>query len=126
MRGLRLDHDPQRRLLQLRQLRRDERLRVDTMDTPQPDPTDPTEPTDPSEQFGYHVCAVCAIGMLTLSLGAATPEKPAGPLALLCAAGIIRWSRIEHRRGKSAGPISSIVVDVGIGLMAADIIAFWT
>lgn len=93
------------------------------MDTPRPDRTDPT---DPGEQFACHVCAVCAIAVLTLSLDAATPNRPGGPLALLSAAAMIRWSGIERRHGESAGLLSSVVLDTGLGLMTADIIAFWT
>lgn len=93
---------------------------MDPEQTPRPDET------DPFQQFMWHIFAVCAIAMLALILDAAAPGKPAGPIAILCAAVMIRWTRIERHHGKSAGLISNIVLDTGLGLMAADIMAFWT
>ena len=91
-----------------------------------PEHTPQSEETDPFQQFVWHVFAVCAIAMLALILDASAPDKPAGPIPILCAAIMIRWTGIEQRHGESAGLMSSIVLDAGLGLMAADIIAFWT
>ena len=84
-----------------------------------------SEERNPFQQFMWHVLAVCAIAMLALILDAAAPDKPAGPIAILCAAAVIRWTGIERHHGESAGLMSSIVLDTGLGLMTADIIAFW-
>ncbi len=74
------------------------------------------------QQFTSHACTVGAIAVLALSLDAADPNNAAGPMALLTIAAMIRW----NLDGKNAELTSSIVLDTGLGLMAADIIAFWT
>ena len=76
---------------------------------------------DPRRQFTCHVWAVCAIAVLTLALGGADPGNPA-PLALLPVAAMARWiETFDH----TDWPISIIVLDTALGLMTADIIAFW-
>ena len=81
-----------------------------------------TNQSGPSRQFGLHVCAVCAIALLTLALGGADPGNPA-PLALLPVAAMARWIETFDDTDWS---ISVIVLDTALGLMTADIIAFWT
>ena len=77
---------------------------------------------DPVRQFRYHVCAVCAIAAAGITLGIYDPNSPA-PLALLPIAALAR--RIETM-DKTDWPISTVVLDVALGLMTANIIAFWT
>lgn len=77
---------------------------------------------DAVRQFGYHLCAVSAIAVLALALGAAHPGDPA-PLALLPVAAMTRWIETFH---ETEWRISSIILDTALGLMTADIIAFWT
>ena len=81
-----------------------------------------TNQSGPSHQFGLHVCAVCAIALLTLALGEADPGNPA-PLALLPVAAMARWIETFDDTDWS---ISVIVLDTALGLMTADIIDFWT
>lgn len=81
-----------------------------------------TNQSGPSRKFGLHVCAVCAIALLTLALGGADPGDPA-PLALLPVAAIGRWIETFDETYWS---MSAIVIDIALGLMTADIIAFWT
>ncbi len=83
-------------------------------------------PTNPMQHFAGHACAVGAVAVLAVSLDAADPNNAAGPMALPTVAAMIRWSGIENLHGKNAGLMSSIVLDTGLGLMAADIITFWT
>lgn len=85
---------------------------------PQRNGTDPV----PVRQFRCHVCAVCAIALLTLALGETDPGNPA-PLALLPVAAMARWIETFDETDWS---MSVIVIDIALGLMTADIIAFWT
>ena len=78
---------------------------------------------DPTREFGYHACAVCAMAVLTLTLAAARPGDPL-PLMLLGLAAAARWA--GRRYAKDWSLVSSVYLDAGLGLMAADIVAFWT
>ena len=77
---------------------------------------------DPVRQLKYHVCAICAIAAVAMTLGIYDPNSPA-PLALLPLAALAR--RIETF-DKTDWPISTIVLDITLGLMTANIFAFWT
>lgn len=81
-----------------------------------------TNQRDPMFEFTGHVLAICAIAALTLSLGAAHPHDPS-PLALIPVAAMTRWIETVH---KMDWQISTIVLDITLGLTTADIIAFWT
>ncbi len=82
--------------------------------------------TDAVQQFTWHAGAICAIAVLTVSLDAADPDIAGAAMVLLGTAAMTRWSGIETLHGDNAGPMSSILLDAGLGLMAADIIALWT
>ena len=77
---------------------------------------------DPVRQFHYHVWAVSAIAVLALALDTAHASDPA-PLALLPVAAMTRWIETFH---ETEWRISGIVLDTALGLMTADIIAFWS
>jgi len=81
-----------------------------------------TNEPNPVQQFRYHVCAVCGIAAVAMALGIYQPSSPA-PLALLPITELAR--RIETFN-KTDWPISTVVLDVALGLMTANIIAFWT
>ena len=81
-----------------------------------------TNEPDPVQQFTYHVCAICGITAVVVTLGIYDPSSPA-PLALLPVAALAR--RIETSE-KTDWPISTVVLHVALGLMTANIIAFWT
>ena len=65
------------------------------------------------------------IAALTVIFNAADPNNDAAAMVLLTAAALIRWSGIETLRGDKAGLLSGILLDAGLGLMAANTIAFW-
>ena len=81
--------------------------------------------TDPMQLFSYHACIVCAIAVLTLTLDAADPNNATAPIVLMAIAAMIRWSGVETTHGDDAGLAASAALDTGLGLMAADILAFW-
>ena len=82
--------------------------------------------TDPIQLFSCHICTVCAIAVLALTLDAADPTNPTVPITLASVAAMIRWSGIESAHGDNAGLMSTIVLDTGLGLLAADTTTFWT
>ena len=73
-------------------------------------------------QLTCHVWAVSATAVLALALDAAHPGDPA-PLALLAVAAMTRWIETFH---ETDWRLSGIILDTALGLMTADIIAFWT
>ena len=86
----------------------------------------PPTQTDAMLQFTWHANLICAIAALTVIFNAADPNNDAAAMVLLGAAALIRWSGIETLRGDNAGLLSGILLDAGLGLMAANTIAFWT
>lgn len=80
---------------------------------------------DPAREFGYHVCAVCAVTLLALALEAAHPGDPL-PLAVLGIAAATRWTEAHYNDKSWEVEVSSVILDAGLGLMAADIIASWS
>ena len=81
-----------------------------------------TNQRDPMFEFRCHVGAVCAFIIVMVMIDGGKPNDPT-PLALLPTAAMMRW--IESLdNGKWA--VSTIILDLAIGLMAADIIATWT
>ncbi len=77
---------------------------------------------DPMFQFACQLCTVCTIAILSLALDAAHPNDPS-PLALLPLAATTRW---VEKFTKRDCVISTIVLDIALGMMTADIIASWT
>lgn len=80
-----------------------------------------TNKPDPVGQFTYHVCAICGIAAVATTLDIYDPNSPAA-LALLPVAALAR--RIETF-DKTDWPISTVVLDATLGMMTANIIAFW-
>lgn len=80
-------------------------------------------PPDPAHEFGYHVCAVCAIAMLMLTLDATRPNDNL-PLALLGLAATTRWA--ERQYNKNWWLPATIYLDTALGLMTANILASWS
>ena len=81
-----------------------------------------TSQRDPMFEFRCHLCAVCAIAILALALDAAHPNDPT-PLALLPVAAMTRWVEKLHNPDWLT---STIVLDIALGMMTADITATWT
>ena len=83
-----------------------------------------TKPPDADAMFQFtcHVLAICAIAILSLALDAAHPNDPS-PLALLPLAATTRWVERLTKRDRLT---STIVLDIALGMMTADIIASWT
>ena len=94
-----------------------------------------TDKRNPLQRFYLHTGGACAIAIVTLAIhaactdagitvafGAAYPNNP----ALLGLIGVTWATRWIENFDKSDWKMSSIVLDITLGLTTADIIATWT